>query len=64
MPHKIEKRSSPGQLGPGERLIEGEVYYSSAWLDDPILYLAVERGFQEQDQLKCNFAPDDPKEAA
>jgi hypothetical protein len=64
MIRRIEKRSSPRQLGPGERLIDGEVYYSAAWLDDPLLYLAVERGFEAEDQLRCKFAPDDPKEAA
>jgi hypothetical protein len=63
---KVVRSSSLGPIGPGERLIDGAVYYSAAWLDDPVLYLAVERGFEVQDQLRCNFAPEDndPKEAA
>jgi hypothetical protein len=59
--NKFEKSSSPRQLGPGERLIDGQILYSSAWLDDPPeitegqLYL-----------IECNSAPDEdePEEAA
>lgn len=60
---------SPRQLGPGERMIDGAVYYSAAWLNDPVEPLAIERGKNIVTQLKCIFAPDNndsdnPKEAA
>jgi hypothetical protein len=62
----IRRDDNPRPLGPGERMIDGVVYYSAAWLDDPVSTLALVRADQETKQLRCNFAPEnpDPKEAA
>jgi len=40
----------PGErLQPGERIIDGRVYYSAAWLaDEPINELALRRGSEAQ----------------